>query len=140
MQIVFDLPHAFGLYANEDENARALRALLDCLTALNEGYLRFHNVMPLYKSGVRYGRTREWDTIPALYQRGYGDCKSLACALVAEYRKQGKIARAVYRWNERVDNGIHDYHILVQTADGQYEDPSKILGMGANEFAPLPQY
>ena len=129
----FNLPHVFNQSSSRDENAAALKALLDCLIALNVAFLDSNSAAPLYGSGVRYGRTTIWETIPALYQRGYGDCKSLTAALVAERRKQGILANPVFRWI-RNDKGGINYHILVQTADG-FEDPSRALGMGRNENA-----
>lgn len=131
MQISFDLPHVFFAGSHPEDNAHALRALLDCLVTLNQAYLRNHAVAALYRSGVVYGRTKVWDTIPALYARGYGDCKSLTAALIAEYRLQGKACSPVFRWRER-SNGVRDFHILVQCGD-TFEDPSKVLGMGRDE-------
>lgn len=133
MQITFDLPHVFFPGSDSEENAYALRALLDCLISLNRAYLRNHAVPALYQSGVVYGRTQVWDTIPALYQRGFGDCKSLSAALIAQYREAGKECRPVFRWVEK-RNGVKDFHILVQVGR-VFEDPSKVLGMGQNENA-----
>lgn len=134
MQITFDLPHVFQQDSPPVENAEALRASLDYLIALNRAYLRTHPDTPtLYRSGVRYGRTQVWDSIPALYMRRYGDCKSLACALIAERRAQGLKASPVFRFIPKA-NGGPDFHILVQTPNG-FEDPSKVLGMGQNENA-----
>lgn len=82
---------------------------------------------------MTYARTQVWEPIPALYKRGYGDCKSLTAALIAQYRLAGKKARPVFRFVPRPDGGT-DYHILVQTERG-FEDPSKVLGMGKNEVA-----
>lgn len=131
--VEFDLPHVFHSKSNPSDNAVVLQTLLHCLTHLNCLYLRMHEALPLYQSGVFYDRTMVWDTIPALYKRGYGDCKSLTCALLAEYSCQHVWAHPVFRWI--VDSkGQTNYHILVQTARG-YEDPSKILGMGNNENA-----
>ena len=129
MEITLSLPHVFGPGSNPVDNAYALRALLDCLVALNLGFLKNHSVPALYRSGVVYGRTQVWETIPALYARGYGDCKSLTAALVAEYKYSGKEARPVFRFQ---DDAYDKFHILVQTKDG-FEDPSKVLGMGSNE-------
>jgi hypothetical protein len=84
---------------------------------------------------VRYGRTRVWETIPALYQRGFGDCKSLTAAYIAELQKRGMQADPVFRWIRTPEGGT-DFHILVQTIRG-FEDPSKVLGMGSVEVAPL---
>lgn len=138
MQITLDLPHVFNTDTSTVDNAYALRALLDCLIQLNTSYLRDHKIRPLYESGVVYGRTTVWDTIPALYARGYGDCKSLTAALVAEYRAAGIECEPCFRWHPRPENpAIRDFHILVQTRSG-WEDPSKRLGMGADEVAPMP--
>lgn len=129
--------HWFEPDTSPVENAYALRALLDCLISLNEAYLK-HNpkTPPLYKSGVYYERVDEWMPIPALYELGYGDCKSLACALVAEYRAAGIACDATFRWIVRPNTPeiVRDFHILVEVAPGMhFEDPSKVLGMGKNE-------
>ncbi len=131
MDITFNVPHVFYPGSSHDENADALRILLDGLIRLNLAYLRHHSVPALYQSGVVYGRTEIWDTIPALYARKFGDCKSLTAALIAEYHVKGIEARPVFRFNPRRDGGL-DYHILVQTGN-QFEDPSKVLGMGRDE-------
>jgi hypothetical protein len=130
-----DLPHVFNRSSSRDENAAALRILLDCLIALNCAYLAEHNAAPLYQSGVRYRRTNTWSTLPALYERGYGDCKSLTAALVAERRAQGLQASPVFRWIPNSTGGI-SYHILVMTPTG-FEDPSRALGMGRDETGML---
>jgi hypothetical protein len=135
MQITYDLPHVFFPGADAVENAAALRTLLNCLISLNGHYLQAHAAPSLYESGVRYGRTHVWDTIPALYARQYGDCKSLAAALIAQYRAQGIQADPVFRFATQ-PNGKLDFHILVRTGRG-FEDPSKVLGMGSQEVAPL---
>jgi hypothetical protein len=126
-----NLPHVFNRRSTRDENAAALRILLESLIALNLAYLDTHHAPPLYESGVRYGRTTIWETIPALYERGYGDCKSLTAALCAERRKRGRFANPVFRYAQNASGGIN-YHILVQTESG-FEDPSRALGMGRDE-------
>ena len=137
MDITFSLPHVFYPGSNPEENADALRLLLDMLVGQNLAYLRSHAALPLYQSGVRYGRTKVWDTIPALYQRRYGDCKSLACARVAELKLYGHEARPVFRFAHG-NGGKLLFHILVERVDNygriSYEDPSKALGMGADEL------
>jgi hypothetical protein len=126
-----------------------------CLISLNEAFLTYHPAPGLYRSGVRYGRTQIWDTIPALYTRRtpeipypHGDCKSLTAALVAQYRlgidpngvnnallPNGRMpAKAVFRWQRKPIRGT-EFHILVQTPYG-FEDPSKRLGMGSDENTP----
>ena len=133
MEITYNLGDTFGPGSSDVENAQALRTLLDTLVTLNRAYLRTHSVPPLYRSGVRYARTRRWETIPALYKRGMGDCKSLTAALVAEYLEQGIPASAVFRFHPKPD-GTRDFHILVQTPRG-FEDPSRKLGMGNEKNA-----
>lgn len=131
-QWTFEVP-AFEANSSLLQNAEALNALLDCLTTINVIFLKFHpNTPKLYDSGVIYDRTTVWDSTPALYARRYGDCKSLTCALVAEYKIQGKAAKPVFRWVRRTEEKDMIFHILVQTVAG-FEDPSKILGMNAHE-------
>lgn len=136
--VVWSLPNVFVNTCSEDDNAYALRCLLDCLIRLNLSYLKYggkRKIRKLYDSGVYYDRTQIWDTIPGLYLRGYGDCKSLTAALIAQYLHEGKECAPVFRFQKRPDgSGALDFHILVQTADG-FEDPSKVLGMGKNENA-----
>jgi hypothetical protein len=128
----FDLPSLFCTTSSAVQDGEALEILMGGLTALNEAYLSTHHGVPsLYTCGVIYGRTDIWDTLPALYARGYGDCKSVSACLVAEYRKQGRDCRTVFRWI-RTASGTKDYHILVLTNEG-FEDPSKVLGMGRDE-------
>lgn len=125
----FHLPHVFGFDSSTVENAKILRASLDFLIYVNQAFLKHNTVAPLYQSGVRYDRTMVWDSIPALYNKGFGDCKSLTAALIAEYRAGGVEAVPNFRFVPRPDRGnVADYHILVQTLEG-YEDPSKVLGM-----------
>lgn len=142
-RVTFNLPYAFNSDSTQLEDSRVLRILLDCLTDINTEYLNRHkDVRPLYGSApysndapVFYARTRVWDPIPALYKRGYGDCKSLSAALIAQYRARGIEALPVFRWvdpeRNKMRKGNTNYHILVQTAKG-FEDPSKVLGMGTN--------
>jgi hypothetical protein len=135
--ISFEMGHCFGRHSSEREAAEALNALLEALVAVNIAYLKQHRSCPsLYASGVRYGRTVVWDPIPALYQRGYGDCKSLSAALVAEYRMKGIPCRPVFRFNRQRTL----YHILVETPRRNgydkkaFEDPSRKLGMDRRAF------
>lgn len=136
MLIRYNLPHVFYPGSDKTENALVLRALVDVLVRLNLIYLhsekrRGGTVPPLYRSGVRYDRTLWWEPIPALYARQYGDCKSLSAAYIAEKLTQGIQAIPTFRWVENLDGSV-DYHILVQIGNG-FEDPSKVLGMGADE-------
>lgn len=125
------MAHTFHPGSSSIDDARALQVLLEALIALNVVWLERHPEKPLYQAGVTYDRTVEWEPIPALYARGYGDCKSLTAARIAELRMQGIEARPVFRWMPRHD-GQKDYHILVLTPRG-FEDPSRRLGMGKDE-------
>jgi hypothetical protein len=132
------MPHVFHRGSSNLDNARALKLSLEYLIALNLIFLDAqarlgHPVTNLYRSGVVYGRTLVWDTIPALYMRTYGDCKSLTAALIAQYRKAGIACNPVFRFRKNQRNGENDFHILVQRG-GTFEDPSKALGMGQDEL------
>jgi len=143
-KFAFSLPSFFNTLSSQTDDDKALRILLDALTEINTVYLEFHpntpslyprGAQPVYTGGpVFYARTQIWDPIPALYRRGYGDCKSLSAALIADYRRKHIEAYPVFRWVRTTDpnrKGETNYHILVQTAKG-FEDPSKVLGMGRN--------
>ena len=152
MQIPFNLPHVFNAQSNDVDNARALEALLGCLVNLNIAHLQLHPEPELYKTKVRYGRTKLWEPIPALYSRKLGDCKSLTGARIAELRLKGIRCMPVFRFRPRGD-GNKDFHILVMFPTmkealraqaygaviesnaeiAYFEDPSKKLGMGKNE-------
>lgn len=121
----------FNAGSDPAENASALQILMRCLISLDEAYLRDHpNTPPLYSSGVRYGRTQTWDTIPEVRNKRFADCKSLTAWRVAELNKQGILAIPVFRLKPE----LRLYHILLRTSSG-WEDPSKKLGMGKNENA-----
>lgn len=143
MQVVcFQLPHVFTSDSNPLENARVLRALLDTLIAVDMAYLQARpgKVAPLYKSGVRYGRTEDWLPIPAMYATKIADCKSLAAARVAELRLAGVDASPDFRWERAKNRDGNNYHILVRRTPGPdapngFEDPSARLGMGRNEMS-----
>lgn len=139
-RVTFDMPHVFHSESIPEDNASALQSLLHCLCGIDTVFCQLRGltsqggmVPPLYTSGVYYDRTQIWDTTPALYKRGFGDCKSLSAALIGEYACQGIACNPVFRWAVTPD-GTTNYHILVQTPLG-FEDPSKVLGMGQNENA-----
>ena len=86
--VVFGIDGAFHPRASKVNNAKALRALLDCLIDLDSICLEaFPDLPELYKSGVYYHlmpSDAAWDTQPAMMKRGYTDCKSLVAARIAE--------------------------------------------------------
>lgn len=133
MRIIYNLPHVFDGNGSARENAAVLHVLVDTLVRINRVYLRHHTVKPLYQAGVVYRRTLWWEPIPALYERGWGDCKSLSAAKIAELELQGIPAHPVFRFLPR-GGGRADYHILIQTPQG-FHDPSKVLGMGDDEWS-----
>jgi hypothetical protein len=137
VQITFDLPHVFCPGSSPVVNSHVLRALLDTLISVNMNFLRINPRFPRIYSpdfnGLHYVNTEVWDCIPALYQRGYGDCKSLSSALIAERRVlDRKQAEPVFRFVHRPDGGI-DYHILVWNGGNKWEDPSVALGMPSSD-------
>lgn len=126
--VVFSIDRAFKPRASDLDNATALENLLACLTALDTIWLRYHPATPsLYSTPVYYARTLVWDTIPALYMRGFGDCKSLSACRVAELRKQHIWCRPTFRHKKQVSATM--FHILVMLEGAVWEDPSKALGM-----------
>lgn len=134
MYITFNIVDAFNGQSNDVTDAYVLRALLNCMVEANKAHLILNPQTPmLYQSGVKYARTKLWEPIPALYSRGMGDCKSLATARIAELQLRGIQCEPVFRFYSRPD-GNKDFHILVRTPKG-WEDPSKKLGMGTNEFS-----
>lgn len=138
MDITYDFPHVFRGGADRVENAQVLEAMLHMLARVNYIHLRRSArrgrfVPSLYESGVVYGRTRKWLPIPAMYKNTFADCKSLTAAIIAEMMMKDKECRPVFRW--KPDGDSTDYHILVQLPRGRFEDPSKRLGMGADEVA-----
>lgn len=135
MNVTFNLSHVFYPESSPEDDSYVLKALLDCLIQINLEYVRKYHPVPLYQAGVVYGRTTIWDPIPALYHRGYGDCKSLSAALIAEKLNSGLIAKPVFRFYKRSDGG-KNFHILVLTEKNNtfdWEDPSRVLGMGKPE-------
>ena len=139
MLIRYNLSHVFYPGSDKVLNSLTLRILMDALVKMNRVYLveckrHGHAVPLLYQSGVVYDRTNWWEPIHALYGRGFGDCKSLTGAWIAQQSLLGVQSRPTFRWVENED-GTVDYHILVQLANGRFEDPSKVLGMGKDEVA-----
>ncbi|MCL2428615.1 MAG: hypothetical protein FWD12_05225 [Alphaproteobacteria bacterium] len=133
--VVFKIEGAFTRHTSKAANAAALRALMDCLVSLDLLCLdAFPDLPPLYESGTWYHLMPyqyPWDTVPSLYERGYGDCKSLAALRIAELKRAGIDATPVFRHLAN-DRGTM-FHILVWRGDGQWECPSRILGMRTAE-------
>ena len=111
-----------------DSSAPAINAALEGLVALNMSQMRARKFPPLYASGIRYRRDQgeTWDSAQVCIKRGYGDCEDLAAYRAAELRCRGVPARAVVRRSRTP--GVA-WHCVVCLPNGQYEDPSKKLGM-----------
>ena len=136
--IQYNMSHVFYPGSDKTENALVLRAMVDLLVNTNIIRLRRlaqhgRSVPTLYRSGVTYARSVWWEPIPELYQRQWGDCKSLASALIAEWTLRRVPCQPTFRWVENAD-GTLDFHILVQKGN-TWEDPSAKLGMGREEVA-----
>jgi len=141
--IVFGIDAAFHPQASKVNNALALRALLDCLIDLDIICRQFDPSLPyLYTSGVFYHlmpSKAAWDTVPIMVQRGFTDCKSLVAARIAELRLAGQSAIPVFR--NITDGWGTMFHILILHGNGQWECPSRILGMNFKQEVPsMSQY
>lgn len=111
MNIPFGIAGVFFPGSDMELNAETLKVLLDALIALNDAYLgtarRLGVRVPfLYNSGVRYGRVAwgqpdPWDSIPNLFVKGKGDCKSLTAALVSQARAAGFDCEPAFRYSYR---------------------------------------
>lgn len=123
----------------------AIKPILEALVMADQLYIRTHRVPPIYESGVRYQeepvnqanlpgsggtyRIEEFAAIPAIMERGWGDCDDLAPWRCAELREHGEPAKIRIQWKKNPETGQKLYHIVVRRADGRIEDPSLLLGM-----------
>ena len=109
--------------------------LLESLCQIDQWHLGQADYVPLYESGIYYKTDKpgreDWDDIPTLYRRGWGDCKKLAAARCAEYRQMGVAAVPCISWKVFDVKGrkVTLIHVMVLLPDDTIEDPSKILGM-----------
>lgn len=113
-----------------------LAALLEGLVELNLVLMQRSALPPLYRSGVRYQEedgTERWQTCEQTYKRKRGDCEDLCAWRVAELRRAGYDAEAIARRTRSRRRRL--WHVLVLHADGQIEDPSRVLGMGRKRRA-----
>lgn len=113
-----------------------LAELLETLVKMDEiCFLKYPSLPGVYASGVYYQREprgeENWQTVLALYRRGFGDCEDLASALTAEKRIRGGRpgVKAGFFYRRRPDGGTL-YHIQQMNESGRMEDdPSARLGM-----------
>jgi hypothetical protein len=120
-----------------------LRAGVIGLMLQNLAWLKaFPQTPPLYKAGVIYkpekhiGNSKrvieygeEWQTIPWVIFRGYGDCEDLGAWRSAELNARQGIRALPFIKIRRMPTGFWRAHVVVQYPDGRIEDPSAKLGM-----------
>jgi hypothetical protein len=121
---------------------RLLEALLEGLIATNMEMLAGGAFPPLYEAGVEYQReprgSEDWRTCERTMRLGVGDCEDLTGWRVAELRLAGergarpfvRRARGLGAGGRGKRRGRRKWHVLVERADGSFEDPSRVLGMG----------
>lgn len=135
--------------ANDPKNARMSQLMLAGgvfgLMLENIAWLQAHPETPdLYKAGVSYKPERrrinpvtgkpseygeEWQTIPWVIYRGYGDCEDLGAWRSAELRAKYKVKATPFIKMRRMSDGFWRAHVVVRWPNGQIEDPSAKLGM-----------
>ena len=134
---------------NDATNARMSQLMLAGgvfgLMLENIAWLQAHPETPdLYQAGVSYkperrrinpatGKTseygEEWQTIPWVIYRGYGDCEDLGSWRAAELHQKYKIKATPFIKMRRMPDGFWRAHVVVRWPNGQLEDPSAKLGM-----------
>lgn len=130
--------------AHEKKLALVIKHVLEMNTELNQAYIQFHRVPYLYASGVRYQEEplnlltmggkpfeniEDFALIPAVIERGWGDCDDLAPWRCAELRNAGEHAKIRIEWKTHPVTRQRVYHVLVRRENGDIEDPSLKLGM-----------
>lgn len=132
---------------NDSRNARMSQLMLAGgvygLMLQDIAWLKMHPETPLlYEAGVTYKPERrredgshvseygeEWQTIPWVLYRGYGDCEDLGAWRAAELRVRYGIPANPYIKIRRMPDGYWRAHVVVRWPDGRIEDPSAKLGM-----------
>jgi len=113
------------------------------LMLMNVAWLRANPKTPdLYQAGVSYKPERrrevagkvteygeEWQTIPWVIYRGYGDCEDLGAWRAAELRVKYGVKANPYIKIKRMPDGYWRAHVVVWWPGGKLEDPSAKLGM-----------
>ena len=129
--------------ANAAMSQQMLAAGVYGLMLMNIAWLKAHPDTPdLYEAGVAYKPERrreyagrateygeEWQTIPWVIYRGYGDCEDLGAWRSAELRVKYRIQASPYIKIRRMPDGYWRAHVVVRWPNGQIEDPSAKLGM-----------
>lgn len=109
-----------------------MRMAVKLLVHSDRAFLRAHPHTPqLYASGVRYQKespdSENYQDIPRTLELRTGDCEDLVAWRLAELQEAGEDAHLVLR--EYRDGADTDFHVLLARANGEIEDPSRLLGM-----------
>jgi hypothetical protein len=131
-RISFDCQRILTLDAPVAEQLPALNALAHALYVVNVQWLAVTPGAPsILDGGVRYladpRGVEVWRDVGTLLARGAGDCKAIASAYAAELTHAGVPAEPVVI--PAGDPAALDFHVVVQTHDGQRLDPCVWLGM-----------
>ncbi|HEX7667012.1 MAG TPA: hypothetical protein VF407_20925 [Polyangiaceae bacterium] len=118
---------------SDEAKIPALIRLLEALIGVNEAWLRENPHAPsLYASGVRYLEEprgqEDWQDIPETILLRSGDCEDLGSWRVAELRVRSN-EHAMPHVKRSLAGPRTIFHVAVRRANGQLEDPSRILGM-----------
>jgi hypothetical protein len=133
---------------SDPKNARMSQLMLAGgvygLMLQNIAWLKAHPETPdLYEAGVTYKPERrrqayggkvaeygeEWQTIPYVIYRGYGDCEDLGAWRSAELRAKYNIQANPFIKMRHMPDGFWRAHVVVRWPNGAIEDPSAKLGM-----------
>jgi hypothetical protein len=133
---------------SDPKNARMSQLMLAGgvygLMLQNIAWLKAHPETPdLYEAGVTYKPERhrenfkgqpteygeEWQTIPYVIYRGYGDCEDLGAWRSAELRAKYNIKASPFIKMRHMPDGFWRAHVVVRWPNGTIEDPSAKLGM-----------
>ncbi len=138
MEVTFGIDGAFYPGSDQELNADSLEILLNALIDLNGAYLRTmarkgKTIPFLYEAGIVYGRTLSWDSIPNLYVKGYGDCKSLTAAFCAQARLLGHECRPCFRFMNRVVTDKRAWANRLAQAEQQFGRDSERYALTARQ-------
>ena len=130
-RISFDLLGVLTLDAPAAEQLAPLNALALALYQCNLSWLDLNPGAPsIMAGGVRYAADPRgveiWRDVGSLLARGVGDCKAIAAAYAAELTRQGRHAVPCV---VPVAADALDFHVVVDTFDGERLDPCVALGM-----------
>lgn len=115
-------------------SAKIMTLALDFLTEVDVAWFLADPTLPdLYRSGVQYYADRFWEgpwlDAKTVARLSFADCKSLATYRCAELRvRQGVMAVPEFS-RALLADGTQWFHIIVRLPNGNFEDPSRVLGM-----------